>query len=83
MAYFKFLIAVVVGLFLLDQLGLWLERRGWLYWRHRKPSAGGGVGNALQELNALMNPSVRHVIKAKEKSSQKKERRSEDTEPSI
>ena len=24
-------------LFLLDQLALWAERRGWLYWRKRKP----------------------------------------------
>ena len=37
---------IAVGVFALDQLGLWLERRGWLYWRKKRGSAS-GVGNAL------------------------------------
>ncbi len=34
---------VATGLFAVDQLFLWMERRGWLYWRKKKrTSAGGG-----------------------------------------
>lgn len=55
----------IVALYLLDQLGLWLERKGWLYYRHSKPTAG-TCGAALQELNALLLPSNRHVIEIKQ-----------------
>ena len=55
----------IFALYLLDQLGLWLERKGWLYYRHSKPK-GGICGTALQELNALLLPSNRHVIEIKQ-----------------
>lgn len=45
MGYVLFAVGVAAALFALDQLALWAERRGWMYWRrsegHR--DAGGAV----------------------------------------
>ena len=70
---FKLVLVIAAGLFFFDQLGLWMERKGWLYYRHQKPKSGGGVGDAFQELNALVNPSVRHVMKVKQNESQQRD----------
>lgn len=51
------LIVVAVGaaLFALDQVALWAERRGWLYWRKKQSRFAGtgavmaGVAEAFQE----------------------------------
>ncbi len=53
-------LVVVVTLFLLDRLARWLEDRGHLYYRKR--SGRPGVGNALLEVHALLEPERRHVI---------------------
>ncbi len=50
---------------LLDKLGLWLESKGWLYYRKRKSNSS-ILGSSLQELNAIFMPSNRHVIEAKQ-----------------
>ena len=54
-------------LFVLDRLALWMERRGWIYWRKRKPSGrGGGLSGVLTDFQQLVEPEVRHVIEARE-----------------
>ncbi|WP_328996527.1 hypothetical protein OG394_17935 [Kribbella sp. NBC_01245] len=41
----------LVGLFLLDRLLLWVEGKGWLYYRKRRPERGAhGVGLAFLEM---------------------------------
>ncbi len=55
-------------------LFLWMEKKGWIYYK-TKPS-GSGIGNALQELNSFMNPSVKEVLERK--FDQKEEDKSED-----
>lgn len=57
-------VAVALGLFVLDRLLLALERGGYIYYRVRKPS-GSGAGNALAELQQMLSPSTQHVIVAK------------------
>ena len=42
-----------------DQLFLWMERRGWLYWRRRKPDPRGAV---LGPIDNVFNPAHEHVI---------------------
>jgi len=54
---------IVLGVWLFHRLCLWMEKKGWIY--YKKNPSGGGMGNALQELNALMRPSVKHVQEAK------------------
>ncbi len=65
MHLFIILIKIALSAFLFDQFCLWLERKGWLYYRNKKPT-GGAIGGALQELNALLSPSNRHVIETKQ-----------------
>lgn len=66
-----FIILLVIGIWLFDKTCLWLERKGWLYYRFEKPQKG-IIGAGLQELNAQIMPSNRHVIVAKKQEVQSK-----------
>ena len=46
-----------------DQLFLWMERRGWIYWRHRKPDPRGAV---LGPIDNVFNPAHEHVVEQQE-----------------
>ena len=51
-------------LFVIARLGLWAERRGWIYWRKPRPKTiGRAVLGAMQE---FVEPEIRHVIEARE-----------------
>lgn len=65
MTFLYFFIFLIIFLWLFDKLCLWLERKGWLYYKHHKPQSG-LLGTALQELNAQLVPSQRHVVVAKQ-----------------
>ncbi|CZL18345.1 TPA: GNAT family N-acetyltransferase [Legionella pneumophila] len=60
-----FCIFLIIFLWLFDKVCLWLERKGWLYYKNHKPQSG-LLGTALQELNAQLVPSQRHVVVAKQ-----------------
>ena len=66
--YMLFALFAIGVLFALDRLALWMEGRGWIYWRKRKPSDGGGGGMSglLTEFQQLVEPEVRHAIEARE-----------------
>jgi hypothetical protein len=72
------LLAIGLALFLIDRICLWLEAKGWLYYRHHK-SQGGFIGSALLELNSFLQPSVRYTIEMKQ--NQVQYRRSETDAP--
>lgn len=55
---------VAFCVFIFDKTCLWLEKKGYLYYRHKKPTKG-IVGTALQELNAVLLPTHLHTIEAK------------------
>ena len=59
------IIEIAMGVYLFDKFCLWLELKGWLYYRNEKPR-GGALGNMLQELNAHLSPSNRHVVEMKQ-----------------
>ena len=60
-----FLAAILVA-FLVDRLGLWLESRGWIYWRKKKSSSS-AVGSAILELqNIFESGKAKYVIAAKQ-----------------
>ena len=63
MTVFYSLIIFAICIWLFDTFCLWLERKGWLYYRLKKPQTG-ILGTALQELNAQLLPGKRHVIVA-------------------
>ncbi|HEY2586994.1 MAG TPA: hypothetical protein VGI81_14710 [Tepidisphaeraceae bacterium] len=59
-------LGVAVGLLVLDRVALWMEARGWIYWRRVKPKGGGGVAAGLTAFQQLIEPQVRHVIEERE-----------------
>jgi hypothetical protein len=65
---FFIIAAAVIGLVVLDQLALWMQRRGWIHWRKPTPRAtgGGGMTGLLTEFQQLVEPQVRHVIEDRE-----------------
>ena len=64
-----FIVALaVIALVVLDQVALWMARRGWIYWRKSPTpsSGGGGAAGLLTEFQQLVEPQVRHVIEDRE-----------------
>jgi hypothetical protein len=55
------IVGVVLGLFLTDRFFLWMEGRGWMYWRKTKASPR-SVGAALMEIHACLEPGKRIVV---------------------
>ena len=56
----------VLGLYLLDRLGLWAERQGWIYYRYKRASRT-SIANAILELQTIVDPSKRYVVEERKK----------------
>ncbi len=56
----------VLGLYLLDRLGLWAERQGWIYYRYKRASRT-AIGNAILELQTIVDPSKQYVVEERKK----------------
>ena len=58
------LLGLIAAAFLLDRLGLWMEKRGWIYWRKKKRDTGGGGGGAMAGLltgfQKIIEPQIEH-----------------------
>jgi hypothetical protein len=52
------------ALFGMDCLFLWMERRGWIYWRRKRGS--GGCARMLTGLQEFVEPQVQHIAHDKE-----------------
>ena len=65
-------VGLFVALFWLDRFCLWLEDRGWLYYRRKKPSSS--AASAWVAMQQFIEPGVKHVVQIKQ------ERRSEEDE---
>jgi MOSC domain-containing protein YiiM len=72
------LVLGTVAAFLLDRLALWMEGRGWIYWRRTKTHTGASLGGAFLEVQALIDPSTRHAI---EERKQTREERADSGDP--
>lgn len=61
---FLILVLVILLLALLDQLALWMQRRGWIRWRKpsSRPTGGGAIAGVFTDFQQLVEPQVRHVI---------------------
>lgn len=79
MGYLKICAVIALVYLGFDQLGLWLERRGWIYYRHKKPKEGAGA-NAMQEMNAFFNPAVRKVIEFQQTESRTRDDQDDDAD---
>jgi len=71
------LLGAAAGLILLDRLLLALERRGWIYWRRSRGSSG-SLGNAMLDVQKILEPSKRHVVEERRRSP---DERPEDGDP--
>ena len=58
-------LGIGIGLYVIDRLGLWLEAKGWLYYRKYKAPSG-FITSTLLEMQNIVNPSVRHIIEIKQ-----------------
>ena len=61
--YVAILTVVAAALYALDRLGLYMERRGWVYYRKKRGSVP--LATAVLETQALFDPSKRYVLEAK------------------
>ncbi len=66
------------GLYALHRLALWAEARGWIYYTRRGSS--GALGNAFLEVQALFEPTRRHVLEERQRAVEKEEE-DEDGDP--
>lgn len=68
MKYAVWFLVAAAALALADQVLLWMERRGWIYWRRRKAGIGAAsTAGMMGELHALFSPTHRHVSEEKER----------------
>ncbi len=63
---FILIVTVVSVGFLLDRLGLWMEDRGWIYYRKKEGDGKAAVGNALLQLDSFFQPEKKNVIEMKQ-----------------
>jgi len=57
------IIGVLAALFALDRLFLWMEAKGWIYWRKKKSSSSaGGIFGAAD----FTNPGAKYLEDARE-----------------
>jgi hypothetical protein len=60
-----YLTLAAVALFLIDRLGLWLEDRGYIYYRKKSGSAS-AMGNAFLEIQSMVDPAAKHVLEMRQ-----------------
>lgn len=65
------IVAGCVILFLLDRLALWMESRGWIYWRNSK-GCSTRIGNAFLTLQSILEPGKKYVIESRQEIKVKK-----------
>ncbi|MBI1361240.1 MAG: hypothetical protein GC155_13265 [Alphaproteobacteria bacterium] len=55
----------MVAVFAIDRLCLWMEAKGWIYWRKVKRRGSAGAA-ALSTFNEAFDPSSRHAAEVRE-----------------
>jgi len=60
MTLYTWIALVAAVLYVIHRLATWAESHGWIYYRKRHGSVT--VGSAFLEVQALMEPSKRHVL---------------------
>lgn len=64
---------------LADRAGLYAERRGWIYWRKRKPE--GAASGVFGEFQTLLSPSYRHVAEEQQRQRASRDEQGTGTDP--
>lgn len=58
--FITYFLLLIIAWVLLHYLLIWMEKKGWVYYRQK--SRGSGAGNALQELNGLLSSTPKSVM---------------------
>lgn len=72
---FLWILVVIAGLIMLDRLGLWMEEKGWVYYRKKKPKSGWGdvlIGGNVFEADA------KHLQEARQEQTQQEDEDGDD-----
>ena len=59
----RWLAAALALLLVVHRIAVWMERRGWIY--YRKPARhgyGAAISNAMAEFDAVLNPASEHRV---------------------
>jgi hypothetical protein len=55
------LVAVAAVFIVMDWVRCWMERRGWIYWRKKKSTGGGGaMAGILAGFQQIVEPQIEH-----------------------
>lgn len=72
---FLWILVVIAALIALDRLFLWMEEKGWLYYRKKKSSSGAGDiflgGN-------VFDPGAKHLMEARQEKTQDEDEDGDD-----
>jgi hypothetical protein len=58
------IVAIALGLFVLQRLALWMESRAWIYYLKTQGS-GGALASAILELQQIAQPGTKYVLEMK------------------
>jgi hypothetical protein len=58
------IVAGVVAPYMLHRLALWMEGKGWLYYKN-KQAPSSMLGNAFLEVQSMVDPGKRLILEAK------------------
>ena len=70
-------IGVSSALYAVHRAALWMERRGWIYYRDTRASSS-NASNAFMQVQALFEPRAEHVVEGR---SSDRLRSAEDADP--
>ncbi len=59
--------AVIGGILFADRLLLWAEAQGWIYYRKTKNRTGGTLGNAMLEIQSMIDPPAKYVVEERQR----------------
>jgi hypothetical protein len=72
---FLWILVVIAALIGLDRLFLWMEEKGWVYYRKKKSSLG--MGDIFLGGN-VFDPGTKHLMEARQEKTQEEEEDGDD-----
>ena len=59
----RWIATVLAVLLVFHMLAVWMEHRGWIYYRKpARPGYGAALSNAMAEFDAVLNPASEHRV---------------------
>lgn len=59
----RWIATLLAALLVLHLIGVWMERRGWIYYRRPgRHGYGVALSNAMAEFDAVLNPASEHRV---------------------